>query len=242
MPFVFILLVTLLVHTSFKGSKVLLSLYAIELGANPFVIGVLFAMYSLFAVFLAVYAGRLSDRLGSRIPMLFGGAGLAAGLALPYFLPSIAGLLASAAMIGFCYIFYTVSVQNMIGSLGEGADRTRNYSVFSIVVGVTSLLGPTTTGFAIDGIGHRSTYLLLAALPVLPLLVLLFAPRLLPKGQFHHAPPAERRVKDLLANPRLRPILITAAILETGNEVCNFLVPIYGHSIGLSASKIGIVM
>ena len=38
MPFYLILLVTMLNHVAFKGSKVLISLYAIELGANPLVI------------------------------------------------------------------------------------------------------------------------------------------------------------------------------------------------------------
>lgn len=242
MPFLFILAVTLLIHTSFKGSKVLLTLYAIELGANPFVIGVLFSMYSFFPVFLAVYAGRVSDRLGFRIPMLFGATGLATGLAVPYFVPQLAGLLVSALLIGLCYIFYTVAVQHLIGSFGEGAARTRNYSVFSIAVGVTSLIGPTSTGFAIDGIGYRATYLMLAVLPTIPVLALLFVPDLLPRPQIHHAPAAKPRVGDLLRNAPLRRILLTAGILETGNEVLNFLVPIYGHSIGLSASKIGIVM
>jgi MFS family permease len=242
MPFLFILAVTILIHTAFKGSKVLISLYAIELGASPLVIGVLFAMYSLFPVFLAVYAGRLSDRLGPRVPMLFGAAGLASGLALPYFMPQLAGLLLSALLIGLCYIFYTVAVQHLIGSFGEGSARTRNYSVFSIAIGLTSLFGPTTTGFAIDGIGHRATYLLLAALPMLPVLILLFVPGMLPKPKPHHAPASGRRVGDLLRNAPLRRVLVTAGILETGNEALNFLVPIYGHSIGLSASKIGIVM
>ena len=242
MPFLFILAVTLLIHTSYKGSKMLLSLYAVELGANPFVIGVLFALYSFFPVFLAVYAGRISDRLGFRIPMLFGAAGLATGLAVPYFMPQLGGLVVSALLIGLCYIFYTVAVQHLIGSLAEGAARTRNYSVFSIAVGVTSLLGPPSTGFAIDGVGHQATYLMLAALPTLTVLVLLLTPRLLPRPQVHHAPSAKPRVGDLLRNAPLRRILVTAGILETGNEVLNFLMPIYGHSIGLSASKIGTVM
>jgi MFS family permease len=161
---------------------------------------------------------------------------------VPYFVPQLAGLLVSALLIGLCYIFYTVAVQHLIGSFGEGAARTRNYSVFSIAVGVTSLIGPTSTGFAIDGIGYRVTYLMLAVLPTIPVLALLFVPDLLPRPQIHHAPAAKPRVGDLLRNAPLRRILLTAGILETGNEVLNFLVPIYGHSIGLSASKIGIVM
>ena len=242
MPFTFILLVTVMNHVAFKGSKVLMALYAIELGASPFVIGVLFATYSLFPVFLSVYAGRLSDRLGARMPMLIGSLGLATGLALPYGVPRIPGLLASALLIGMCYIFYTVSMQHLIGSYGEGADRTRNYSMFSIFVGLTSLIGPTATGFAIDGIGHRETYLLLAALPLGPTLIFLCIPGLVPPPKPRAARASGARIGDLLRNPPLRRVLLTAGILETGNEALSFLLPIYGHSIGLSASKIGLVM
>jgi len=65
----------------------------------PFAIGVLFSMYSVFPVFLSVYAGKLSDRLGVRWPMLFGACGLLAGLTLPYFLPRIETLYVSAVLI-----------------------------------------------------------------------------------------------------------------------------------------------
>jgi MFS family permease len=174
--------------------------------------------------------------------MLIGSTGLAAGLAVPYFVPQLAGLLVSALLIGMCYIFYTVAMQHLIGSYGDGSDRTRNYSMFSIFVGLTSLIGPTTTGFAIDGIGYRATYLLLATLPVVPALIFLCIPALLPNPKPHLAPAPGRSVGDLLRNPPLRRVLLTAGILETGNEVLNFLLPIYGHSVGLSASKIGIVM
>src|SRR3978361_648809 len=109
-----IVLVTVLTHTSFKGSKVLISLFAIDLGANPLMIGVLFSMYSVFPVLLSVYAGKLSDRYGFRRPMLFGASGLVLGLSLPFFVPSLATLYVSAALVGMCYIFYTVSVQHLI--------------------------------------------------------------------------------------------------------------------------------
>jgi len=72
MGFYVIVALTVLNHIAFKGSKVLISLYAMDLGANPFTVGVLFSLYSLFSLFIALYAGRLSDRLGPRIPMLIG--------------------------------------------------------------------------------------------------------------------------------------------------------------------------
>lgn len=242
MGFYLIVLVTVLTHTSFKGSKVLISLYAIELGANPFAIGILFSMYSLFPVFLSVYAGKLSDRFGFRPPMLFGACGLLLGLLLPFMMPQLATLYFSATLIGMCYIFYTVTVQHLVGSFGEGVDRTRNYSIFSLGIGLTALLGPTTAGFAIDLIGHRSTYLLLALLPALPILVLLFLARLLPKPQVKPERKPEHRVLDLVKNAPLRRVMITAAIIETGLELFSFYLPIYAHSLGFPASRIGIIL
>lgn len=237
-----IILVTVLTHTSFKGSKVLISLYAIDLGANPFTIGLLFSVYSVFPVFLSLYAGKLSDRYGYRRPMIFGACGLFGALIVPFLVPRLPALFVSAGMIGLCYIFYTVSVQHLIGSFGEGLARTRNYSLFSMGIGVTALLGPTLAGFAIDSVGHRATYLLLALLPLFSVAALAWFPALLPQAHARHETRAEHRVTDLLANVSLRRVLITAGILETGQELFNFYLPIYAHSIGLSASRIGVVM
>lgn len=241
-PIYLIVLVTVLTHTSFKGSKVLISLYAMDLGANPLMIGVLFSMYSVFPVLLSVYAGKLSDRYGFRLPMLFGASGLAIGLLLPFILPSLASLFVSAALIGLCYIFYTVSVQHLIGSIGEGAARTRNYSIFSLGVGLTALLGPTTAGFAIDLIGHRATYLMLALLPAVPIVMLMTLPKLIPPARSKHKPKGGQRISDMLEDVPLRRVLITAGIIETGLELFNFFLPIYARSLGLSASLIGIIM
>jgi len=243
MSFPLILLVTALTHISFKGSKVLMSLFAIELGANPFLIGMLFAMYSLLPIFLSVYAGTVSDRYGYRMPMILGAIGLACGLLLPFAFPALPAMFVAVTMMGTCYIFFVVAVQHLVGSFGEGVERTRNYSLFSVTVGLTALLGPTTAGFCIDSIGHRSTYLVLGVLPLGSVLVLLFLARFLPQAKVQEERRiASRRVADLIGNAPLRRVLITAGIMETGNELVNFLLPIYGHSIGLTATQIGMVM
>lgn len=242
MAFHIIVLLSVLTHTSFKGSKVLVSLYALELGATPIAIGALFSVYSIFPVVLSLYAGRISDRYGYRLPMVFGACGLAVGLLLPFLVPRLATLYVSAGLIGFCYIFYVVSVQHLVGSIGEGAARTRNYSVFSLGIGLTALLGPMTAGFCIDLIGHRATYLLFACLPALPALALFLNRRLFPGTHGTRADKSEHRVADLLANVPLRRALVTAAIVETGLELFNFYLPIYAHGRGYSATQIGILM
>jgi len=242
MTFYLVVLVTVLNHIAFKGSKVLITLYAIDLEASVLEIGLLFSMYSLFPVFLSLYAGKMSDRYGFQMPMLIGSIGLLGGLLLPYLYPTLPTLYASALLIGMCYIFYIVSVQHLIGSFGTGAARTRHFSQYSIGIGLTALLGPTIAGFAIDSVGHSQTYLLLAMFPALPILLLAIFPGVLPRLRGRKEKREQQKVMDLVRIAPLRRALVTAGILETGSELANFLLPIYGHSIGLSASQIGITL
>jgi MFS family permease len=237
-----VIALTVLTHSAFKGSKVLISLYAIDLGASPLTIGVLFSMYSVFPVVVSVYAGHVSDARGARKPMIFGACGLAIALLMPFVVPRLATLFFSAGIAGLCYIFYTVAVQHVIGAFGDGVERTRNYSIFSLGVASTALFGPVSAGFAIDTIGYRGAYLLFAALAALALGLLLAMPRLLPAMGAKHRRERARGIGDLLANAPLRRALITAGIVETGFELFGFFLPIYGRSIELSASRIGIIM
>lgn len=244
-PIFRVIVLSLLTHTAYKGSKVLMSLSALDLGANEFFVGVLFSTYALFPLLLSVYAGKISDRIGFRLPMLFGTIGLLAGLSLPFFVPRLEALYVAAGLIGFCYIFYTVAVQHLIGTLGEGLDRTRNYSWFSLGIGMTALLGPTSAGFLIDAVGHRMTFAVLAAMPVVPALVLGLWAGWLPRTARIVVTPAEKaahRLGDLVRDRPLRRALITAGIIETALELYNLLLPIYGHRIGLSASEIGLIL
>ncbi len=242
MTFYFVVALTVLNHIAYKGSKMLVALYAIELGGTPFEVGMLFSLYSIFSLFIAIHVGRLSDRFGPRTLMLIGCCGLGAGLLLPFIWPRFGMLYLSATVIGALYIFFTVSAQHLIGAAGAGHARTRNFGLYSLGVGITSLLAPPLTGFAIDHFGHQMTYAMLAVLPVGPLAFLLFFRRGLPQHVKPEPAKSEHRAIDLLRNVPLRRALIAAGIIETGGELYNFYMPIYGHSLGLSASRIGLII
>jgi len=241
MIFYFVVVLTVLNHIAYKGSKMLVSLYAIDFGGTPFEVGILFSLYSIFSLFTAVHVGRMSDRLGPRRLMLIGCCGLGLGLLLPFFWPRLGLLYVSATLIGALYIFFTVSAQHLIGAAGTGHARTRNFGFYSLGVGVTSLCAPPLTGYSIDHFGHQTTYALLAVFPAATLALLFFFGRMMPRGERKATPPAHRPL-DLLRDVPLRRALITAGIVETGGELYNFYMPIYGHSIGLSASRIGLII
>lgn len=229
-------------QTALKGSKMLVALYAIELGASPLAIGMLVSMYAVFPVVLAVYAGRLSDRAGVRPPMVLGSLGMAAGLLLPFFLPSMATLFVSSALIGMATLFFHVSMHNLVGSLGEAHERTGNFATFSLGASISGFSGPLLVGFAIDHLGYLPAYAALAVIAAIPGVVLLRYASFIPPRVRATAENRGGSVKDLLGSAALRRTYITGGLIITGIDLYNFYLPIYGRSIGLSASAIGIVL
>jgi MFS family permease len=236
------IVLTVLTHVAFVGSRMTVSLYGIKLGATPLTVGVLMALYAFVPMLLAVYAGRLIDRIGPRLPMLYSSVALVAGVALPGLWPSLAALHLAAMLIGTSFLFYHVALNNVIGQLGTPADRPVNFSWFALGFSISGFCGPLLAGFAIDGAGHRAAFLMLASFPVLATLVLHGRRHAVPAAS--HAPHAggERRVGDLLREPRLRAAFLASAVLAMGWDLYTFVMPVHGSALGLSASVIGIIM
>jgi len=235
-----ITLITLIAQACQMGSRVIAALFAIELGANPLLVGMLISMYSLFPVFCAVYSGRISDRLGTRRPMLAGMGVLGAGLLVPFLTPTLPALYVSAALVGVGFVFFNVSNQNLAGGLGPPEQRARNFSTQALGYAGGHLVGPVTAGYAIEYVGFTRGYLIFALLMLLPIIVLAFNKAL-------HLPPqpvtAERKsTLELWRAPALRRAVIIGGLMTTGWDLYTFYLPIYGHSIGLSASTIGNIL
>jgi len=227
--------------SGFKGARVLNTLYALELGAGPFDVGLLLATYALFPLLLAVYAGKVSDRYGVRIPMVSGMAGMTLGVFLPFAWPTLPALYVAAAVTGAGFIFVQVSMQALTGALGTGEARTHNFNLYSLAIATADFVGPVLAGFLIDHRGHVATYLYLSLLNLLALAGLLVLLRRVPAA----SKPVDRRqqrMKDLLQSAELRRIFVTGAVVIGGLDLFQLYFPLYGHSVELSASAIGMVL
>ncbi len=244
MPIAVVLLVILLNMSAFRGSKVLVSLFALELGVEQFMLGVIVALYSLCPMLLALYAGKLADRFGVRWPLALGSLGMALSLVLPGALPSLHTLYLSALLLGAAHVFYNVSVQNLIGMLSAPDTRTRNFSNFSLMIASGGFVGPLAAGFAIDTLGHAAAYLCIAVTPAISAAILFGARHRLAalRGGAGKKEEAAVYAVGLLGNVPLRRTLITSGIILTAIDLFQFYMPIYGHRIGLSASAIGAVL
>jgi MFS family permease len=235
-------LLSLLQGVSMRGAKMLVSLSALATGATPFQVGLLAALFAAFPLVLAVYAGKASDRIGVKRPIVGGALMMAIGILVPVVVPGLAGLMICSALIGLGHIFFHVSIHNLIGAYGGGEARTRNFATFSLGASIAAFIGPSLAGFSIDGLGFPPTHVLLAAISLAPALILLAYPRLVPARAPHVAKEHAGGSLALLANAGLRRTLIMSGVTLTGIELFTFYFPVYGRSIGLSASAIGLVM
>lgn len=235
-------LLSVLQGTALRGSKMAVSLSALSLGATPFQVGLIAAIFAVFPLILAVYAGKVSDRIGVVKPIFGGALMMACGMAIPALAASgLAMLMVASLLVGLGHIFFHVSIHNLIGSYGDGEARTRNFATFSLGASISAFFGPSLTGFSIDGFGFHATFLLLVAISLLPAIIIAVYPRLVPPRTAHASKESGGSL-ELLANPGLRRTLIMSGVTLTGIELFTFYFPVYGRSIGMSASAIGIVM
>jgi MFS family permease len=229
-------------NTAYKASRVLNTLFALELGATPLQTGLLLATYGLFPMMFAAYAGKMTDRHGVRIPLYLGLVFLAVGIALPFAWPTFTAMFVSALVGGAGFILSQVAMQTLTGSLGVGEARTKNFSLYVLVVAVADFLGPVLAGFSIDAFGHVPTFAISASLTLVSMTGFLVIDRLIPRARAHATDKGAQRMSDLLRKKDLRHVLIASAVTMTAGDLFQLYVPLYGHSIGLSASAIGLVM
>jgi MFS family permease len=226
-------------HVSFGGARLAISLQALHLQASALVVGLLMSLMMLVPTFVAVHVGRWVDRSGYRIPTAFALAGVILGELAAALLPSLAGLAVASVLVGTSFMLAHVAVNNAIGHLAGATGRTRAFGLMAVGFSASALVGPLLAGMAIDALGYRVAFLLLALPPLASAALLHGAPVV--RRALAAAPVAGRGIADLLKLPPLRAVLIVSALISSGWDLFTFLVPLHGARSGLSATAIGMV-
>ncbi len=241
-PLPLIIILLLLNHIASYGSRITVTLSAINQQSSAFTVGLLMALYALLPAFLSVSTGRWIDRVGVEKPFRYGSIAVGIGTILPFCWPSIYALYVTSVIVGLGFMLINVAAYHAVGEMSSPVDRPVNFSYVSLGFSASSFIAPILSGVAIDSFGHRSTFLLLAMFTVLPILALSL--KLLPMHQPHPKPVQETTgpVFALLKDKTLRRLFIVMTLFTVGWDVYAFAIPLHGSLIGLSASEIGIVM
>lgn len=240
-PIFLLTAIVVLMHVSFGGSRILLSLYALALGGTPFLIGIVVALYALTPMFVSVPAGRMADRVGHRIPMLYGGIACVVGLSAPFVWPGLPALFISAAVVGAGFSFFNIAAQAFVGAVSAPERRAFSFNTLSMGYSVASLIGPLVVGYAVEYLGPVWAYAILTAVIVVPT-ALLAVKTLFPVVKSATGKSAKHSVLDLLRNRSLLAIYAASGACVAGWDLFSFFMPIYGTRINMSPSMIGIVI
>jgi MFS family permease len=233
---------TILTHLSFAGCRVIISLTAIHFGASPFVIGVMLSLLTVIPILFALRWGRWVDRAGVRGPMLAGIAAILLAMVLGWAFPRLETLFVVSPLAGSGFFLYHIAAGQAAAVIGRPEDRIKNFSLLALAFSVSSFLGPTLSGFAIDSIGHANAMLALSAGVLVNLVVLAAWKSDVPRHGTSTTHQEKRRVSDLLRIPGFRLVFIVSGVLSMTWDLFAFVMPIHGSQLGLSATTIGLIL
>lgn len=238
----YIVFLTVLGHIAFTGSRLAVSLFAIQQNASPLSVGVLMSLFALLPALLSIQTGRLVDRIGVKWPMIVGSIVATAGCLVAAFGSGLVALQLTSALVGTGFMVVGICVYQVVGDLSTADNRPAQFSLLAIGFSVGGFVGPLVAGISIDLLSHQRAFLVMAVFALLPAIAMTVRPIQLPVKHLHRERPDDAAVLDLFHQPQLRRVYLNVLIFSVAWDVYNFALPIHGVKIGLSASQIGIVM
>lgn len=228
-------------HACMAGMRMAAPLLALREGYSPAAVGVLLALFALTQVFLALPAGRFTDKYGLRKPVQLSVLAASTGAGLAVALPIFPVLCLSALMTGGATGVMVIALQRFVGRSATGStELKRVFSWLSLGPAVSNFIGPFFAGLLIDHSGFRAAFFLLALLPLVSW-VLVHKTRELPNAGLG-ADVKSGTAWDLFNQPMMRRLIIVNWFLSSCWDVHTFVVPILGHERGYSASVIGSIL
>jgi MFS family permease len=191
-------------------------------------------------VFLALPAGRYTDRKGLRAPVrvAVGASVLGAGLAVAW--PVFPVLCVTALLTGGATGIASIALQRHVGRAAQNSTQLKQvFSWLAIGPAVSNFLGPFSAGLLIDHAGFRAAFFALALLPLATWWLTRRVQELQPAVVHRQA---GARTWDLLRNPAMSRLMWVNWLLSSCWDVHTFVVPVLGHERGFSASVIGAIL
>jgi MFS family permease len=236
-------------HACMTGMRLATPLMALRDGHSALSVGVLLALFSLTQVFMAIPAGRYTDRHGLKKPMRLSVAGVAIGAGLSAIWPLFPVLCLSALLTGGATGLAVIALQRHVGRSARDTDHLKeSFSWLAIGPAVSNFMGPMAAGLMIDHAGQvaaddtgfRSAFALMGLMPLITWFWVRKVPEL--PLQIPHKDAAKHRIWDLLREPLMRRLLLVNWMLSSCWDVHTFVVPILGHERGFSASVVGFIL
>ncbi len=228
-------------------------LSAAQAGASPATVGLLAALYAGIGALLAVPSGRLIDRAGTKTPLLYASAVLAAAVSLGALSRGLPMLVAIIVLTSIAFNVMIIAFSRLAGDLAPPDARAEAFGMLGFGFSISLLAAPIIAGFSIDLVGFSVSFVLFALIP-LGSFVMVWTDRLPwsppaaarggqgePGDAAARTDPARSGTLGLLRAPELKRLWVCCTAFEAGWMGFTFMLPIIGTQMGFSASRIGLI-
>lgn len=200
------------------------------LGGGSVAVGVTMGMFSLAAVLLRPFTGRMGDARGRRILIVIGGTIVGISLLGYAMTDSLLILNLLRLMSGAGEAMFYVGTASAINDLAPDERRGEALSYFSLSLFAGIGLGPILGESVLDAVSFDAAWFVAAALSLFAAGTGLFVPETRPEGHAD-APPGK-----LVHPAALLPGTVMAASIW-GLAMFSTFIPLYALAIGMSGSR-----
>lgn len=193
----------------------MLPYFVTHFGASPFIVGVLFATFSLCQFLSAPLWGHVSDRLGRKRVLIISQIGATIGWAMLAFAPTIGWVFVARILEGVSGGNISIT-QAYVADLVEAKDRSRAFGLIGAMFGAGMIFGPFGGGILFAHYGFAAPFLAAAGLQLLTLLLTVV---MLPESRTHLENEERVGMSEMLASfrkPRLSRILWQKLAISLG--------------------------
>lgn len=239
-----------LAMTILPMTNLLVPLWAIAIGASPFMIGLAIGARSLLPVLFSIHGGALMDRLGTRRVMIISVTVALVMAPLYPLLPFIWALIAIQVVGGFAQSLGWIGAQTQMAQVTGGDRRLMGRFTFTATIG--NSVGPLLAGVAWDILGPWGGFGLLTIWTASFTLCIAVTPAVKLSADSGRT---GRGMRDILPRGRdyadafgmwLIPMIatiMTASMLMAGvHSMRGSFYPVYLTDIGMSKTLIGVLV
>ncbi len=190
--------------------------FVTHFGAAPWVVGVLFATFSLCQLAAAPLWGNVSDRIGRKTVLIVSQIGATIGWGMMAFAPSIGWVFVARIVEGVSGGNISIT-QAYVADVVEAKDRARAFGLIGATFGLGMIFGPAGGGLLFSRFGFSAPFLAAAGLQMLTLLLtVLLLPESRDKQEETDSRVGLREIFASFRNPRLAPLLLQRLALALG--------------------------
>lgn len=232
-----ILLLILLFQTIINATRPAITLSADEFGASIVIIGILTSSFALLPLLFSIHAGKVIDKFGDRIPVIFGFMVSIAGMIVPAIFTTIWALFASQLLLGLANICIPIALQNLLGNQSNAKNRDYFFSMFSLCVAFGAVIGPLVGGYLSEHVSFQMVYVFCIVIGI----VSVGFSYQIPKVTRKRTGPPTKLVESLklFENSFIRKALFSSALVLYSKDIFVAYFPLLGKQMNLSTSTIG---